>query len=176
MALDFNIEAFKSRFSGGARGYLFYFLPRFPAGISVGGMDSDTVTYLVKTTSLPENTKDEGIIPWQGMDFKYASKSTFTDFTVNFNVDRKAKIRVLYENWMDLIHNPVTNEFSPIDVYMVDQRVQLLDYDGSPTVTYTLFNAWPKTLGPIELDYAGTEVAMFDVTFTYTHHKVEENA
>ena len=168
----FNLESFKANFTGGARSYLFYYLPRFPGGIAIGGMNEEKVTYLVRATSLPENTLEEGMVQWQGFDFKFATKHTYTDFTVTFNVDRKAQIRALFEAWINKIHNPETNVFAPLAEYLIDQRIQLLDYDGTAIQTYTLYNTWVKTVGPVTLDYSATDVAQFDVTFTYSHHAV----
>lgn len=165
---DFNIDNFKANFVGGARSYLFYYIPRFPGGIN--DITLDQTSYLVRTTTLPENTLEETIVNWQGFDFKFAAKNTYTDFTVTFNVDKKANVRKQFENWMKLIHNPETNEFGAIENYMVDQRVRLLDYDGSKVMDYILYNAWPKTIGAVTLDYASTDTAQFDLTFSYTHH------
>ena len=168
---EFNLEAFRANFKGGARSYLFYYIPNFPSGVS--GMTADEVTYLVRTTSLPESTLEETIVNWQGYDFKFAAKHTFTDFTITFNVDRGAKVRKLFEDWIELIHNSETNVYAPLDTYMADQTVSLLDYDGSSVMKVKLYNAWVKTVGPITLDYAATDTAQFDVTFTYSHHKID---
>ncbi len=169
----FNIEAFKARFGDGAKSSLFYFQPQWPGRISE--VSQEDAVYLVKTAQIASTALEEVTLNWQGFDWKFPGKHTYTDVVITFNVDLKAKIRQTFENWSNLCHDPVTNFYNVHTVYMVDQRVQLLDYDGNPSVTYTLFNAWPMTLGPIELDYAGTEVAMFDVTFSYTHHLIEEN-
>ena len=167
----FNLESFKSNFSGGARSYLFYFLPQFPASVG-GGMSTEQASYLVRTTALPETTFEESIVAWQGFDFKFAGKHTFAPLEVEFNVDRKADIRMLFENWMNLIHNSQTNEWAPLEEYMVNQTILLLDYDGTPTMDYRLFYAWPSNVGPVTLDYQGTETAIFSVTFTYAYHTI----
>ena len=166
----FDIESFKANFEGGARSYLFYYRPNFPVGVSV--TDTDKVTYLVRTASLPATNIEEGVMNWQGFDFKFGTKSTFEDMTITFSVDIKAKVRRVWEDWMKLIHNPLTNKFGRINSYMAlgDQRLQLLDYDGTPVMEYKLHLAWPKTVGAVTLDYASTEVAQFDVTLSYAYH------
>jgi hypothetical protein len=166
---SFNLEAFKANFKGGARGYLFYFFPIFPS-IANEGMSTEAASYLVRTTSLPDNTLEEGSVSWQGYDFKFATKHTYTPIEVEFNVDRNANIRKIFENWFNLIHNPETNRWAPLEDYMVDQTVMLLDYDGAPVMEYKLHHAWPSVLGPVTLDYSSTETAIFSVTFTYAYH------
>ena len=59
---------------------------------------------------------------------------------------------------------------------MRNQIVQLLDHVGSPVVTYTLVDAWPMAVAQIELDYAGTDVASFAVTFSYQYYTLEKGA
>ena len=164
----FNIENFKANFDGGARQYLFYFLPTFPGGVSAPDMEK--ASYLVRATSLPETTLEEIVVNWQGYDFKMAGKYTYADFTVTFNVDVNAEIRKGYENWMELIHHPETNVHSYVSEYMITQNLQLLGYDGNPIMTYQLHNAWPKTVGAVTLEYATNDVAQFDVTFSYQWH------
>lgn len=167
--MRFDIESFKNNFRDGARASLFYYKPMFPGGVAVD-VGLERITYLVKTATLPESTLEETIVNWQGYDFPFASKHTFAEFTMNFNVDREAKVRKTFENWINKIHDPVTNKYALVEDYMQDQRIQLLGYEGETVLEYTLFNAWPRSIGAIELDHASTDIATFDVTWRYTHH------
>jgi hypothetical protein len=169
---QFNIDSFRSQFSGGARSYLFYFKPIFPAAV---GTDTEMATYLVKSTNLPETSTDEIALAWQGFDYKIAGKYTYSDLTVNFNCDANAKIQSLFHNWASLIHDPTTNAYgNPVD-YMVDQQLELLDLNGQPLMKYKLYGAWLKNIGQATLDYTDNNVITFDVTFTYVYH-VTSNA
>lgn len=166
---NFNLESFKSGFGNGAKSNLFYYIPSFPEGInSKLGINA---MYLVKSTQLPETTLEETLVNWQGYDFKYAGKHTYSDFTISFNVDIKAQIRMAFEDWINKkIHNPLTNKYHYFSEYMVKQRIQLLGYDGEVITEYTLHDAWPKSIGNITLDYSATDIATFEVTFSYSHH------
>ena len=166
--IGFNLDQFKAKFKGGARSYLFLYKPIFPGG--VGDITSEDAQYLVRTATLPETTLEEIIVNWQGYDWKLPGKYTYTDFTVTFNVDVKAKIRFAWEKWMTLIHDPETNVHALPEEFLVDQHITLLGYDGNPIMSYKLLHAWPKMIGPITLDYAAAEVAQFDVTLTYAYH------
>jgi hypothetical protein len=166
--INFNLDAFKAGFGDGARSNLFYFIPNFPASIDEGL--GDRTRFLVKSTSLPDTTIEEVAVDWQGYNFKFAGKHTYSDFTVVFSVDRKAKIRLAFENWVNKkIHNPLTNEYFTSDSYMRDQKLQWLGYDGEVIMEYTLFNAWPSKLGAIALDYSTGAISTFDVAFAYSH-------
>lgn len=165
----FDLNSFKTNFKGGARSYLFIYQPNLPE-------DNQEAKYLVKSTTLPETTVEEIIVNWQGADFKMAGKQTFADWTITFNGDKLYKLRKQFETWMKSIMD-VDNEIKygePTD-YFSDQTLQLLDYDGSEIDSLTLYDAWPKTVGAVTLDYSSQEVAQFDVTFTYQYHKFTGN-
>jgi hypothetical protein len=164
----FNIDKFRSNFQAGARQYLFYMRPNMP----VNGFDPNKSIYLVRSTNLPEATLEETMVNWQGYDYKMASKYTYADWEVTFNVDIQADIHKWFTKWMELTHNSETNVHGLPAEYMADQRVQLLDLNGDPIITYLLLGAWPGTVGAIDLDYSGTEVAQFPVTFKYQRHEI----
>lgn len=165
----FNIEKFKSKFGDGAKGGLFYFRPAWPTSISADVTSTDAI-YLVKTATAPTTTLAEEILAWQGMDYKYAAKRTYGDLAVTFNVDIDAKIRMTFEKWSNFIHDPSTNLRSKSGDYMVDQKLQMVGYDGQVILEFTLHHAWPKEIGSIALDYASADTVTFDVTFAYIYH------
>lgn len=167
----FDIDSYRANFNGGARAFNFYFQPLFPTGIT-GGMDTETATYLVRSTSLPETMIEEIMTNWQGIDFKFAGKYTYSDWTVTFNCDRKAGIQQVYHEWLKLIHDITTNTYKTPADYMQDQEVHLIGDDGLPTQKYKLYGAWPKSVGTATLDYSTNDVIQFDVTFSYIYHAI----
>lgn len=162
----FTLEEFKSNFQGGAKSYLFYIKPTIPAT----SINTERSTYLVMSGTLPGRSFEESVASWQGMDFKSAGKSMWDNWDITFRVDRNADIRDAFEEWTLRIHNPETNIRALPNEYMEDQIVQLLNENGSPITTYKLHDAWPQVVSAIDLDYAGTEVATFTVTFTYQYY------
>jgi len=84
------------------------------------------------------------------------------------------KIRLAFESWVNIAHNPISNVYGEFKTYMFNQTLQLLGFDGEPIMEYTLFDAWPKLLGAISLDYSAAEIATFEVTFTYSYHTIKE--
>jgi hypothetical protein len=165
----FNIEAFKAKFGDGAKSSLFYYQPQWPGGIAE--LSQEDAIYLVKTAQMPSTTLEEVTLNWQGFDWKFAGKHTYTDVVITFNVDKDAKVRQTFENWSNLIHNPVTNFYTEHSVYMIDQRLQMIGYTGNVILEYVLHDAWPKEVSQTTMDYSSTEVATFDVTFSYSYHE-----
>lgn len=171
---NFNIEGFKAGFGDGAKASLFYYQPSWPAGINPPLTEQETI-FLVKTATMPSTALDEVTINWQGFDWKFAGKHTYTDVTITFNVDLKAKVRMLFERWSNLIHDPTNNFYTTHDVHMRDQKLQMLGYEGEVILEFTLHDAWPKEVAQMSMDYSSTEVITFDVTFTYSYHEVSFN-
>jgi len=172
--MAFNINDFKANFGDGAKSNLFYYKPQFPPGVAE--MTPDQAMYLVKSTQFPSTTLDEAVLSWQGMDWKMATKHTYSDITISFNVDYNAKIRMLFEDWSKMAHNPATNEYGLHSDYMADQILQMLGYNGTVIMEAKLVHAWPKEVGQITLDYSSAEIATFDVTWTYAYHELSFEA
>lgn len=166
---EFNIDGFKANIDNYARQYLFYYQPVFPAGV---GADINKVSYMVRSTTAPTNTNEEITANWQGYDFKVAGRNTFADFTISFNVDRDVKIIQYFYDWMDIAHNPESNEHANnISDYMANQELWHLGLQGQPASKYILYHAWVKEVTGVTLDYGANDIAQFDVTFAYARHK-----
>jgi len=165
--MGFDIDSYRASFLGGARQYLFYYRPLFPGGI---GGSTEKATYLVRSTQVPETTSEEIITNWQGFDFKFAGKPTYSDWTVTFNVDKDAEILRIFNSWARVIHDPTTNTYAEPSLYFMDQQLELLGLDGTPITKYKLVGAWPKSVGSASIDYSSSDVLQFDVNFTYLYH------
>jgi len=171
---SFNIEAFKARFGDGAKNSLFYYQPAWPPALAADITTEDAM-YLVKTAQMPSTTLEEGTVQWQGFDWKYPNKKTYGDVGITFNVDKAAKIRNLFEKWANLIHDPKTNFWNYHNVYMINQRLQMIGYKGEVILEFVLHDAWPKEIGQIAMDYSSADIATFDVTFSYSYHELSFN-
>ena len=168
----FDIDSYRASFQGGARQYLFYVKPVFPAGIP--GADTELATYLVRTSSLPETMTEEITTQWQGFDYKQPGKFTFSDWNITFNVDLKANIQTMFMNWIVATHDPTTNMYQLPSNLMSDQQLELLGIDSKPILKYKLIAAWPKAMTAVTLDYGSNDVAQFDVTFAYIYHVTDK--
>lgn len=166
-ASELNIDAFKTQFETGARSYLFYFEPNFPAGVPT----LNNARFLVKTANMPSSTIDENVTQWQGFDYKTAGKRTYNNLTCTFNVDIYANIRKSFLMWQDLILNPINNRHAMPSQYFKEQSLYLLNpKDFTTALVYTLNFAWPSNVGDLQLDMSQTtDFATFDVEFTYTY-------
>lgn len=137
--------------------------------ISLGTSD---FKYFVRSTTLPDSTVEEASTFFCGNQYKQSSVRRTQDWNVTFLVNDDASIIRKFWDWHLILHNPETGSYGKPQDYMVDQTVQLLGLDGSAICTYKLINAWPKTIGPIDLDYTSNEFATVDITFSYQYHTV----
>ncbi|MFA5196796.1 MAG: phage tail protein [Bacteroidales bacterium] len=163
-----DIDSYRANFNGGAKAFMFYYKPIFPGEVTA--VDTEKSTYLVRSTTLPETTIEEITTNWQGFDYRFAGKYTYSDWTVTFNCDSKSDVHVAFGDWMRMIHDPTSNIYTEPNTYMVEQELHLLGVDGLPIQKYKLYGAWPKSIGPITLDYATNDVCTFDITFSYVYH------
>jgi hypothetical protein len=174
MPVRFTIDGFKANFRDGHRSNLWYFLPNFPADVVSGDMNNDRATYLVRTGTIPGVSLEEIPLSWQGFDFNIAGKHVYEPLTITFNTDYKALVRYNFEKWVNKIHDPVTNEWALINEYMLDQRLQLLDYNGDAVLEYILHDGWPQSIAAASLDYAANDITQWDVTMRYSYYEVTD--
>ena len=166
-----NINDFKSKLrGGGARANQFRVTMPFPGFASVGG-ETETMSFLTTSTSLPGMTLGEVAIPFRGRELYVAGDRTFATWSTTILNDTDFLIRNAYERWLNGINNMSDNEglVNPAD-YQVDAFVDQLDRNGATLKSYTLRGAFPVVIAPIELTYdEQTAVEQFDVTFSYQY-------
>jgi len=181
--MGFDIEAFSIQFDGGARAYLFEYAPNIK-GIAY---NEDNKIY-VKATSLPSTSIEEHMIEYQGINYKMGGKKTFEDWTVTFNLDKDGQLRKDFEAWTQLVQeikedgtmihkypsNYVLDQYfymlGTLDIGLDPMNLDISISNEPKILEIKLYNAWPKSISPISLDYSSQDFAQFDVTFSYLYH------
>jgi hypothetical protein len=94
----------------------------------------------------------------------------FEPVTLSFYVDAEMVVKKLFDEWIGLIQDPKTRDFNYPSTYMTDS-IDIIVSDAQDKDRYkvTLNKAYPKSVAPIQLDYAGKEVMKMQVTFTYQY-------
>lgn len=166
-----HINDLKSNVSSFARAYFFnVFFIAAPVAVTGG---ENLAAYLVRSASIPESVIDPLVVPWQGQEYKLGSTHTYSEWSCTFNLDNAGLFRSRMEAWKRIVHNPATNLHGNPDEYFGTVRIELLNTYGEPTSSYTLNQAWPSTLGAVDIAHDSKEVAQLDVTFTYNWHDFE---
>ena len=167
-----NIDDFKANLlGGGARANQFEVIITAPL-ISIGPFFSNRTSFMVRSASLPGMTLGEIAVPFRGRSIYIAGDRTFDEvWTTTFLNDTDFMIRNAMERWSNGINDLVnaTGVTNPSD-YQTDLIVEQLDRDDKQLKSYIFRNAWPVSVGSIELTSESADaIEEFDVTWRYQH-------
>ena len=166
-----NIDDFKANLAGGgARPNQFRVTITPPAGIATG-LDVRNASFLAKSSNLPGQTLGEIAVPFRGRNIYVTGDREFETWTTTFMNDTDFNIRNAIERWMNGI-NDLANNTGVINSadYQSDLTIEQLDRDATTLKTYIFRNAYPLTLGQIDVAYETTNaIEEFEVTWRYQH-------
>lgn len=177
-----NISQFLANMSGGgARPNQFRVELNFPAVLGTIARNARNESqFLCHATSLPSS--DIGDIPlgFRGRPVHFAGERSFNPWSVSIYNDTNFTIRNAFEQWSNYIvryastdgrTNPTGNGSNG---YMTDLTVTQLDRNDQPLKKYYFYNAYPQSIGSINLSYNLPEIETFDVTFIYNYFETSE--
>ena len=167
-----QIDAFKANLiCGGARANQFRVTITPPSGIAIG-LDVRRTSFLVTASNLPGSTLGEIAVPFRGRNiYVTGDRPAPETWTVTFYNDTDFMIRNAMERWHNGINDFANNTgvTTPAD-YQTDLFVEQLDRDDTVLKTYIFRNAFPLTIGTIDLSNAEAgELETFEVTWRYQH-------
>ena len=167
-----NIDDFKANLiGGGARANQFRVTITPPSGIAIG-LDVRRSSFLVTASNLPGSTLGEIAVPFRGRNiYVTGDRPAPETWTVTFFNDTDFMIRNAMERWHNGINDFANNTgVTAPAVYQTDLFVEQLDRDDTILKTYIFRNAFPLTIGTIDLSNAEAgEIETFEVTWRYQH-------
>ena len=99
-----------------------------------------------------------------------AYQKLFADTILGFYSSGDLRELQFFQAWIDKIVNPKNNHFGYYSDYTGRVRIKQLTRKGNLIGTWTLHDAFPKAVDPIQLDYGTTDTIMtVNVTMTYRH-------
>jgi hypothetical protein len=95
---------------------------------------------------------------------------TFESIQLTFLVDREMKVKQFFDKWSNQIINPSSRLVGYYDDYV--RRILVVTQDTKDNDTYQslLYEAYPKTIGAVQLDQNSKDVMKLQVTFNYKYH------
>jgi len=167
-----QIDDFKANLiGGGARANQFRITITPPPGIAIG-LDVRRTSFLVTTAAIPDIAMNFIAVPFRGRNIQYpGDRSDPGDWTTTFYNDTDFMIRNAMERWQNGINDYANNTgvTSPAD-YQTDLFIEQLDADDTILKTYIFRNAYPLTIGAVELTSAEAgEIETFPITWRYQH-------
>lgn len=94
----------------------------------------------------------------------------FDTCQLTFHVDRHMVVKKLFDDWMHHIQNPIDRSFQWYANYITDIKIRVQDLEDKTTYEVSLYEAYPKSIGAIQLNAADNNESMrLDVTFQYKY-------
>lgn len=93
----------------------------------------------------------------------------YGDIQLNFYVDTGMYVKGFFDAWMNSIQNPNTRTFSYYKSYTTQMTIDIEDLNDETRYSVTAYECYPKTVSPIQLDYASKEVMKLQVTMQYKY-------
>ena len=91
----------------------------------------------------------------------------YDNITMSFYVDVDMKVKSLFDDWSNLISNPVTKTYNYYNTYIADMRIEVQDINDKKRYQLTLSECYPKNIGTIQLDYASKDIMKLTVQMQY---------
>ena len=167
-----NISDFKANLAGGgARANQFRVALSFPSYVTGGVVTGVQAQFLCKTAQLPGSTVENIPVNYRGRVVNVAGERTFQPWSVTILNDTNFSIRNALEQWQNGVqnYNSTLGRVNPRD-YQVDLAVYQLDRNGATIKEYKFVDAYPVTIGAIELSYDTTNaIEEFTCEFQYNY-------
>ena len=93
----------------------------------------------------------------------------FDTINIGFYVDNSMTVKLLFDNWMGAIQDPVTRTFNYYREYTTDIVIDVLDVADKSRYQVTLYQCYPKAINPVQMDYANKEVMKMVVAMNYKY-------
>ena len=166
------IDDFKANLiGGGARANQFRVTVTPPPGIAIG-LDVRRASFLVTASNLPASTVGEVAVPFRGRNIYVAGDRPAPEpWSTTFFNDTDFMVRNAMERWHNGINNFADNTgVTNAADFQTDLFVEQLDRDDTILKTYIFRNAFPTSVGQIDLtNEETTTIETFEVTWRYQH-------
>ena len=96
----------------------------------------------------------------------------YEDITMSFYVDTDMSVKTFFDYWMNQIQDPVSRNFNYYDNYKSNIAIEVQDLKNQTRYNMTLIEAYPKSIGAIQLDYNSKDIMKLSVNFTYKYYSI----
>lgn len=97
-----------------------------------------------------------------------------SDVTVEYYCSEDLRERLFFEQWQDIIFNPISKQYGFYKDYI--SRIEIAKYDSSwkkKTAVYTLFEAYPASISAMEMTHdAAGDVMKLSISFKYRNYEI----
>lgn len=93
----------------------------------------------------------------------------YDQVSLTFYVDNKMSVKELFDDWQNVIYNPVTRTFGYYDDYTTTLKIQVQDINDNTCYEVELYECYPKSISNIQMDAASKDVMKITVGFQYKY-------
>ena len=102
-----------------------------------------------------------------------AYQAVYSDIILGFYANSKLKELKFWQDWIESIHYKKTNQWAYYNDYVGQIRITPINLRSDNVASWTLHDAYPKQIDPIQLDYGTNDAVMtINATITYRHFTV----
>ena len=120
---------------------------------------------------------DQAQLP--GVNYSTVPNRTFGEFretpyerlydtaTFSFLVDQNMYVKFMFDSWMYQIQDFDTKQFNYYNNYITDIEIYVDDLQDNERYKINLYEAYPKAISSIQMDYASKDIMRLNVTMQY---------
>lgn len=141
-----------------------------PEGMPTYDSDARMVRMYCEQCTLPGISYATSPVRTFGESKEFVYDRTFESIALTFYVDRAMRVKNYFDEWQNLIVNPYTRHVGFYKNYISDIAITVQDTLNANTYLCTLYEAYPKTVGAVQLDMNSKDIMRMTVTFAYKYH------
>ena len=162
-----NVNDFVNRLSGGgARA------SQFQVRLAGPGVDTETMSFLCRSATLPASTVGEVPVPFRGRVVYVAGERVFADWTVTVFNDAGWTVRGQLENWSNTImdQGATTGGAQSPGAYYGEADIMQLSRNEAVIWQAHLYSVFPTNIAEIALSYDTNDIVEeYDCTFRFNY-------
>lgn len=139
----------------------------YSANLSMFSVFCDTFTIpgLTYSTNPVRTYGEQREVPYERL---------YGNANMSLYIDGAFYVKSFFDDWMDSIQDKETRDFKYASGYMLETiPVEVYDMAESPRYRVILHRCFPKSIGQIQLDYAGKDVMKLNVEMSYQFYRTE---
>lgn len=158
--------------------FLVFFTPPTLISSALNGVGGTTTTdntnlqnilLLCDTAQLPGLTINTAQIRSFGEVREIPFEFDYTPITLTFYVDADMNVKKLFDLWINSIQIKDTRTFNYYDSYTCPMKIYVQDMAEQNRYIVEMFEAYPKSVSDVQLDYANRDVMKLQVTMMYKY-------
>jgi hypothetical protein len=138
--------------------------------VDLSGQSLQLVQLFCEQASLPGVSYSSQPVKSYGENREVVYDKNFEDITLTFLVDRRMMVKAFFDEWSNSIIDPRTRLVGFYEDYAKDIIIRVQDVSNQDVYITALYEAYPKTVGVVQLDNNSKDVMKLQVTFTYKYH------